>query len=141
MSEADPASALSRTEDDGQYAVLRFSVAACLLCFQLPADGNLSKRSAGSRTEESYIADCPHVVSCRYFRIPARRMDLSRTGMETQNHQSHYHRAITANLLSVAHTGSLQQVPPVSIGLYFADRFFLMAFHSAVQSGKTGLRE
>ena len=102
----DPASALSRTEDDGQYAVLRFSVAACLLCFQLPADGNLSKRSAGSRTEESYIADCPHVVSCRYFRIPARRMDLSRTGMETQNHQSHYHRAITANLLSVAHTGS-----------------------------------
>ena len=46
-----------------------------------------------------------------------------------------------ANLLSVAHTGSLQQVPPVSIGLYFADRFFLMAFHSAVQSGKTGLRE
>ena len=81
------------------------------------------------------------MVSCRYFRIPARRMDLSRTGMETQNHQSHYHRAITANLLSVAHTGSLQQVPPVSIGLYFADRFFLMAFHSAVQSGKTGLRE
>ena len=139
MSEADPASALSRTEDDGQYAVLRFSVAACLLCFQLPADGDLSKRSAGSRTEESYIADCPYMVSCRYFRIPARRMDLSRAGMETQNHQSHYRRAITANLLSVAHTGSIQQVPPLFSGLYFVDSFFLVAFYRTIQGRKAGL--
>jgi len=35
------------------------------------------------------------------------RMDLPRTGMETQNHQSHYRRIVTANLLPVAHAGSL----------------------------------
>ena len=57
--------------------------------------------------EESYTADRPHVVSCRYFRLPAHRMDLPRTGMETQNHQSHYRRIVTANLLPVAHAGSL----------------------------------
>ena len=34
-------------------------------------------------------------------------MDLPRTGMETQNHQSHYRRIVTANLLPVAHAGSL----------------------------------
>lgn len=43
----------------------------------------------------------------RYFRLPAHRMDLPRTGMETQNHQSHYRRIVTANLLPVAHAGSL----------------------------------
>ena len=84
-----------------------FGTVACLLRFQLPSDGGLSERSTGSRTEESYTADRPHVVSCRYFRLPAHRMDLPRTGMETQNHQSHYRRIVTANLLPVAHAGSL----------------------------------
>lgn len=107
MSETDFAPALSRTENDRQYVVLRFGTVACLLRFQLPSDGGLSERSTGSRTEESYTADRPHVVSCRYFRLPAHRMDLPRTGMETQNHQSHYHRIVTANLLPVAHAGSL----------------------------------
>ena len=89
------------------HVVLRFGTVACLLRFQLPSDGGLSERSTGSRTEESYTADRPHVVSCRYFRLPAHRMDLPRTGMETQNHQSHYRRIVTANLLPVAHAGSL----------------------------------
>ena len=68
-------------------------------------------------------------------------MDLSLTGMETPYPEPRHCRAFTANLLSVAHTGSLQQVSPLPVGLYIADSLFLMALHRTVQGGKTRLKE